>query len=145
MNMGFTKSDANPNLYYKVVNNEPLILLLYVDDLFLTGNEKLILWRKKNLTSEFEMKDLGLMHYFLGLEVWQRNKEIFLGQGKYTIVILKRFRMLDCKSIATLMDANLKKPRDYALASSVIDPTMYRQLIGSLMYPMNTRPDICFM
>ena len=95
------------------MNDEPLILVLYVDDLFLTGNEKRILWCKKKLTSEFEMKDLGLMHYFFGLEVWQRHKDIFLGQGKYTIDILKRFKMLDCKSIATSMDENLKKMRDY--------------------------------
>ena len=69
---------------------------------FLSENEKLILLCKKKLASEFEMKDLGLMHYFLGLEVWQRKKEIFLGQRKYTIDILKRFGMLDCKSMATL-------------------------------------------
>jgi len=144
VSLGFTKSDADPNLYHKVVNNEPLILVLYVDDLFLTGNEKLILWCKKKLASEFEMKDLGLMHYYLGLEVWQRQKEIFLGQGKYTIDILKRFGMLDCKSIATPMDANLKKLRDSASDSNLIDPTMYRQLIGSLMYLTNTRPNICF-
>ena len=111
-----------------------------MDELFLTRNEKLIGWCKKKLASEFEMKDLGLMHYFLGLEVWQRQKEIFLSQGKYTIDILKRFRMLDCKSIAIPMDANLKKPRDYASYSNFIEPTMYHQLIGSLMYLTNTRP-----
>ena len=71
--MGFTKSDANPNLYYKIVDDEPMILVIYVDDLFLIGNEKLIAWYKKKLASEFEMKDLGLMHYFLGLEVWRRK------------------------------------------------------------------------
>ena len=73
-------------------------MVLYVDDLFFTGNEKLMIWCKKKLASMFEMKDIGLMHYFLGLEVWQRHKEIFLGQGKYTIDILKRFGMLECKS-----------------------------------------------
>ena len=67
MSLGFTKSDADPNLYYKVVNDEQLILVLYVDDMFLTGNDKLILWCKKKLSSEFEMKDLGLMHYLLEL------------------------------------------------------------------------------
>ena len=72
VSLGFTKSDANSNLYYKVVNGEPLILVLYVDNLFLIGNEKLIIWCKKKLASEFEMKDLGLMHYFLGLKVWHR-------------------------------------------------------------------------
>ena len=51
------------------MHDEPLILLLYVDDLFLNGNEKHIIECKKKLAEEFEMKDLGLMHYFLGLEV----------------------------------------------------------------------------
>ena len=72
MSLGIAKSDVDLNLYHTVVNDDPLILVQYVDELFLTGNEKLILWCKKKLSSEFEMKDLGLMHYFLGLEVWQR-------------------------------------------------------------------------
>ena len=65
--MGFIKSKADPNLYYKVVEDEPIILSLYVDDLFLTGNEKHITYCKKNLAKEFKMKYLGLMHCFLGL------------------------------------------------------------------------------
>ena len=69
MKMGFTKSTADSNLYYKVVDGHTLILVLYVDDLFLTGAEKLIEWCKQQLASEFEMKDLGLMHHFFGLEV----------------------------------------------------------------------------
>ena len=93
--MGFVKSDADPNLYYSRIGDEPLILVLYVDDLFLTGSSKLIKDCKENLTSEFNMKDLGQMHYFLGLEVWQRKGEIFLGQGRYTTEILKRFQMED--------------------------------------------------
>jgi hypothetical protein len=68
--LGFSKSKVDPNLYFKVMNDEPIILLLYVDDLFLTGEENLITDCKKNLAAEFEMKDLGPMHYFLGLEVW---------------------------------------------------------------------------
>ena len=68
--MGFAKSKVNPNLYYKGVEDEPAILLLYVDYLFLTWNEKQIMESNKKLAEEFEMKDLGLMHYFLGLEVW---------------------------------------------------------------------------
>jgi hypothetical protein len=67
--LGFTKSKADSNLYFKIMNDEPIILLLYVNDLFLTGEENLIAECKKRLVSEFEMKDLGLMHYFLGLEV----------------------------------------------------------------------------
>ena len=67
---GFTKSKADSNLYYKVEDDGIMILLLYVDDLFFTENEKLISGCKKNLAKEFEMKYLGMMHYFLGLEVW---------------------------------------------------------------------------
>ena len=104
--MGFVKSDANPNLYYLVVENEPLILVLYVDDLFLTGSSRLIKDCKENLATEFDMKDLGQMHYFLGLEVWQQKGEIFLGQGRYATEILKRFRMQDCRPMATPMITN---------------------------------------
>ena len=86
------------------MDDEPTILLLYVDDLFLTGNEKQIVECKKKLAEEFEMKYLGLMHYFLGLEVWQSPEGIFLNQGKYVVEILKRFDMLECKYMATPMD-----------------------------------------
>ena len=70
MSLGFTKSKAVSNLYYEVVDDRLMILLLYVDDLFLTGEEKLISECKKKLAAKFEMKDLGMMHYFLGFEVW---------------------------------------------------------------------------
>ena len=68
-------------------------------DLFLTGADPLIHQCKRELASEFEMKDLGLMHYFLGLEVWQRPGKIFLSQGKYIVKLLERFGMVDCKSV----------------------------------------------
>jgi hypothetical protein len=67
--LGFTKSKYDSNLYLKVMNDEIVILLLYVDELFLTGEENCITECKKNFTVEFEMKYLGLMHYLLGLEV----------------------------------------------------------------------------
>jgi hypothetical protein len=70
MSLGFTKSSADPNLYFKVEDGEPIILLLYVDELFLTGAEKIIIDCKRKLAAKFEMKYLGMMHYFLGLEVW---------------------------------------------------------------------------
>ena len=68
MKSGFTRINANPNLYFNVDREKPLILVLYVDRLFLTGVDPLIHQCKRELTAEFEMKDLGLMHYFLGLE-----------------------------------------------------------------------------
>jgi hypothetical protein len=92
---GFTKSKVDSNLYFKVMNVEPVILLVYVDELFLTGEEKCITDCKKKLTAEFEMKDLGLMHYFLCLEFWQSPEKIFLNKGKYAVEILKRFDMLE--------------------------------------------------
>ena len=82
MKLGFTRSNVDPNLYFKVDREKPLILVLYVDNLFLIGVDPLIHQCKRELAVEFEMKDLGLMHYFLGLEVWQRLGEIFLSQGK---------------------------------------------------------------
>ena len=106
--LGFTKSRVNPNLYFKIMDDEHAILLLYADDFFLTWNEKQIEYLKKNLAQKFEMKYLGLMHYFLGLEVCQRLEGIFLTQGKYAMEILKIFDMLDCKAMATPMDTNLK-------------------------------------
>ena len=62
MSLGITKSKEDSNLYYKVEDDRIMILLLYVDDLFLTGNEKRISECKKNLATKFEMKDLGMMH-----------------------------------------------------------------------------------
>jgi hypothetical protein len=90
------------------VDGGPFILLLYVDDLFLTEDKNLISESKRKLVEEFEMKDLGMMNYFLGLEVWQRLSDIFLNQGKYVIDILKRFRMIDCKAMPTSMVKNMK-------------------------------------
>jgi hypothetical protein len=86
--LGFPKSHADPNLYYKVVNNLLVILLLYVDDLLLTSAESLIIQYNKEIDYEFDMKDLGLIHYHLGLEVWKNHGEVFLGQGKYVVKIL---------------------------------------------------------
>ena len=95
---------------------------------------------KKRPAVEFEMKDLGFMHYFLGLEVWQSPEEIFLNQGKYVVEILKRFDMLECKSMATPMDTNLKLLVD--ASSELVNMTLHRQIIGSLMYLTNTQLDI---
>jgi len=105
--------------------------------MFFTGDEKLTDGCKRELTLEFEMKDLDLM----GLEVWQRPSEIFLSQGKYIVHILKRFEMMDYKSMATPMTMNLKL---LSVSSSyLVDPMMYKQFIRSLMYLVNTRSDIC--
>jgi hypothetical protein len=90
---------------------------------------------------QFKM-DIGMMYYFLGLQFWQRPKEIFLGQGKYAVEILKRFRIDNCKPMATPMITNLKKVT--SSDSELVDPMLYMQLIGFLMYLVNTKPYICF-
>ena len=90
------------------------------------------------------MKGLSLMHYFLGLDIWQMNDEIFLSQGKYTVDILCRFGMVDCKSINTPMDSNLRKIHESDTGSDPVDPRLYRLLISSLMYLIHLRPYIFY-
>ena len=109
MKLEFTRSNVNPNLYFKVIQGIPLILVLYVDDIFLTGSEPSMIECKRKLASNFEMKGLGLMHYFFGLEGWQKYGEIFLSQGKYILKLLERFGITESKSMVTLMEINFKK------------------------------------
>ena len=82
------------------------------------------------------------MHYFLGMEVWQEDGRVFLGQGKYAHDILQRFQMLVCRPMATPMTTNFWKL--LTSKSELVDATLYCQLIGSLMYLVNTRPGLSF-
>jgi hypothetical protein len=139
----FTKSKFDSNLYFKVINDDPIILLFYMDELFLNGGENLIIDCKNKIVAEFEMKDLGQIHYFLGLEVWQIPEKIFLNQGKYAVEILKRFDMLEFKFINTPKETKLKLMVD--TSSKLVDVTLYRQFIRSLIYLTNTKLDIGFV
>jgi hypothetical protein len=87
------------------------------------------------------MKDL--MHYLLGFEVWHRLEKIFLNQRKYAVKIMKRFDMLECKSMNTPMETKLNLLVD--TSSELVDGILYRQIIGAVMYLTNTRLDICFV
>ena len=122
--LGFEKSEADPNLNYLVEGEDPIILVLYVDNLFITGAERLIERCKLGLASEFKMKDIGLMHYFLGMEVWQEDVHVFLGQGKYAHDILRRFQMEGCRPMSTPMTTNFRKLDASEL--ELVDPTLYR-------------------
>ena len=82
------------------------------------------------------MKDLGLLHYFLGLEIWQHSDGLFLSQGKYAREILEKFNMQGCKPIDTPLPGGQRK--EDATSAEVVDATIYRQLVGSLMYLVNT-------
>jgi hypothetical protein len=107
--LGFTKSEADANLYQILVEGKLLIIVLYVDDLILTSDGQLIHSCKDDIAKEFEMKDLGLLHYFLGLEIWQGDGEIFMSQGKYAREILGKFHMEGCKPMDTPLPGNWRK------------------------------------
>ncbi|XP_039155515.1 uncharacterized mitochondrial protein AtMg00810-like [Eucalyptus grandis] len=97
---------------------------------------------KQCLFAGFEMTDLGKMVYFLGLEVKQSPYEIFICQRKYLKEILKKFQMEECRSVSTPMAAKEKLQK--VDGTDVVDASMYRSLIGCLMYLTATRPDILF-
>lgn len=140
----FHKSLNDPNLYTKINKQKQIILIsLYVDDMIITGNaNSLIKEIKQQMSQEFEMKDLGDLHYCLGLEVWKDSGQTFLTQGKYAKNLLERFRMEQCKTAATPLQQNLKLSSDDG--TKQVDATLYRQLVGSLIYLTTTRPDLAY-
>jgi hypothetical protein len=82
---------------------------LYVDDLIIIGNaSKLIEDIKNQLSERFEMKDLGELHYYLGLEIWREDGKTMVTESKYTREILERFNMQECKATSTPLDQNVK-------------------------------------
>ncbi|XP_028196700.1 uncharacterized protein LOC114381653 [Glycine soja] len=95
---------------------------------------------KKAMMQEYEMTDLGLMRYFLGMQVKQRPGQIFISQEKYADDLLKKFNMQDCKPLATPMAMNEKLSKDDG--QNKVDEIIYRSLVGSLIYLTNLRPDI---
>ena len=102
MTLGFTESKEDSKLSLKFEGGRPVMLLLYVDDLFL------IEVARRRLAAKFRMKDLDMMHYFIGMEVWQNVDGISLRPGKYAVEILNRFWMMDWKAMTTPMALNLK-------------------------------------
>ena len=97
MALGFTESKEDSNIFSKVEGRRPVMLLLYADDLFLIGKEELIKVSRRRLAAKFEMKDLDMLHYFLGMEVWKNADGISLGQG-----------MMDYKAMTTPLASNMK-------------------------------------
>eukprot|EP00253_Pinus_taeda_P023854 PITA_23854 len=97
---------------------------------------------KQQMSQLFDMKDLENLHYCLGLELWKDSGLTFLTQGKYARSLLERFRMEPCRSTATPLEKNLKLSSDDG--TKEVDATMYRQLVGSLIYLATTRPDLAY-
>ena len=90
----------------------------------------------------FEMTDLGKMSFFLGIKFMYPEKGIILHQMKYELELLKRFKLKNSKVSITLADTN-QKLNSHSDAEDV-DATIFKQLVGSLRYMCNTRPDICY-
>ncbi|KAH9664737.1 Integrase catalytic domain-containing protein [Citrus sinensis] len=126
---------------YEVKGTDFLIVCLYVDDLIYCGtNLKMVEEFKKSMLDEFEMTDLGLMKYFLGIQVKQARGKIFFCQEKYVEDLLKKFHVFKCKPAPTPMGLNEKLKHDEKEEKA--DARIYRSLVGSLIYLTNSRPDI---
>lgn len=112
--MDFHKCPYEPTLFIHSRSNEKnFIVYLYVDDFIYTGNDHPMFEDfKQSMMKEFEMSDLGMMHYFLGLEVSQSNKGTFISQTKYVHEIFKKFQMQDCNSVRTPNNVGVKLTKD---------------------------------
>ncbi|CAJ2639943.1 unnamed protein product [Trifolium pratense] len=141
---GFQRCPFEHTLYIKFIDpGDVLIVCLYVDDLIFTGNNsKMIAEFREAMIRRFEMTDLGLMSYFLCIEVVQQNDGIFISQKKYATNILKKFKMEHSKPISTPVEEKLKLTRKND--GKRVDSTYYKSLIGSLRYLTATRPDIVY-
>ncbi|KAE8669328.1 tir-nbs resistance protein [Hibiscus syriacus] len=140
---GYSVTPTDSSLFVKDNEGKLAIVLVYVDDLIITGDDEAeILQTKENLSVRFQMKELGQLKHFLDLEVDRTHEGIFLCQQKYAKDLLKRFGMLECKSTSTPMEPNIKMCAHEG--KDLEDATMYRQLIGSLIYLTLTRPDISY-
>ncbi|KAJ3693375.1 hypothetical protein LUZ60_008855 [Juncus effusus] len=130
-------------LYVKKKGNDLLFVALYVDDLiFMGNNDKMLKEFKEAMMREFEMTDLGLMKYFLGLEVTQGECGIFASQEAYAKDILKRYKMEDSNPVATPMELDAKLSKFEG--GEIFDASKYKSLVGSLRYLTCTRPDIAY-
>ncbi|KAH0667872.1 hypothetical protein KY285_029078 [Solanum tuberosum] len=142
--LGFSRSQSEATLYVKVTAGESLIVSIYVDDMLVTGSKIELIQRfKDEMEKIFEMTDLGAMKYFLGMEVLQYSDGIFICQQKYISDILNRFKMQDCKPVSTPITTGVKLGKDED--SEKVDDSMYRSLIGSLLYLTASRPAILFV
>jgi hypothetical protein len=140
---GFRRGLIDQTLFIKEVDGELLLVQIYVDDIIF-GSTNVALCREFEamMQKKFEMSQMGEMDFFLGLQVDQSSKGIFIHQTKYVHDILNKFQMTDSKPIGTPLVINHGIGVDEK--GEPVDPTMYRAMIGSLMYLTASRPDIMF-
>lgn len=142
--LGFKQSAADHTLYVKKTSTSFTALLLYVDDVLLTGNDMSeINSVKQSLHAQFKIKDIGEAKFFLGLEIARSAAGIVLNQRKYTLELISDSGLLGCKPASTPMDNSQKLGA--ASGTPLEDISSYRRLIGRLLYLTTTRPDIAFV
>nr|GEU81479.1 zinc finger, CCHC-type [Tanacetum cinerariifolium] len=141
--LDFKGCNLEQAVYTKRSKTSTLIVGVYVDDLIITGTpRKEIDVFKSQMKEKFEMSDLGLLAYYLGIEVTQTGGEITIKQTSYITKILKETYMMDSNDAKIPMDPDtmLVKADD----ENSVDTTYYRSLIGSLRYLLHTRPDLSY-
>ena len=141
---GYHQCQADHTLFVKFsVTGKIAILIVYVDDIILTGDDsEEILKLKKMLATEFEIKDLGNLRYFLGMEVARSKEGIVISQRKYILDLLKETGMLGCKPAVTPMESIRIPNRGEEIVP--VDKGRYQRLVGKLIYLSHTRPDIAY-
>ncbi|CAN6679930.1 unnamed protein product [Malus baccata var. baccata] len=142
--MGFTTSLSDTSLFTKKDDNDIVILLLYVDDIILTcSNTSKINVAIQELSEVFDLKDRGKLTFFLGLHIHYRdNGDIFVNQTKYIKDLIHNAGLKSCKPTTTPYN-----PHNLMLVTEgkpLVDPSIYRSIVGSLQYLTFTRPDIAF-
>ncbi|KAJ9547690.1 hypothetical protein OSB04_020233 [Centaurea solstitialis] len=141
--LGFSHSKSDNSLFVYRHGHDVAYLLLYVDDIILTASSDTLRRRIiSRLGSEFAMKDLGPLSYFLGISVKQHQNGLFLSQSTYAKQILARANMSACNPTTTPVDPTSKLSA--TSGPPVKDPTLYRSLAGALQYLTFTRPDISY-
>lgn len=126
--LGFTTSRSDSSLFYLHQGTSVIFLLLYVDDIIVTGNDPALLKKFIDQThTKFAIKDLGKLNYFLGLEISYTSDGLFVGQAKYAHDILERASILESKPNATPLFAGESLLSD---GKPFFDPTSYRSLVG---------------
>ncbi|CAL8175186.1 unnamed protein product [Prunus armeniaca] len=143
MSHGFKINECDKCVYIKNNKNSCVLVCLYVDDMLIMGTSKdAINSTKKMLNSSFDMKDLGQADVILGIQIKRNNDGYILTQSHYAEKILRKFGQFDCKPAVTPFDVNCKLKKNSGDAISQLE---YSQVIGSLMYLMNsTRPDLAY-
>ena len=143
ISLGFVKSKHEPSLYLKQSDSHFVIVGVYVDDLIVSGSSSAGIENfKGEMTRKFDMSDLGFLSSYLGIEVKQGKKFIFLSQTSYAQRLLEHANLGECSAVATPLEARVKFTQEER--GSKVNPTLYRSLISSLRYLTHTRPDILF-